>query len=200
MRQFLAAVSVVLVISACGNDATVESIAAEASSTSDIEVIEPPQLDFSSPDRSVRTYWQVQDYARQAQEAVRVVAMTAPEYALIQELELAVVAGDARRAREMPYREINEMAREIVEVQQQTDTRAVVIARLRNISPIPEGSLVTARSAELRRDGEVVRYIVEQFADGWKVVQAESKLLPNAPDWMKHFSPDDLYVPTHIAP
>jgi hypothetical protein len=61
--------------------------------------------------------------------------------------------------------------RQIEKVQQESETRAVVLARVKNVTPIPPGAQPSEFEKELRDQGFYFRYVVERTEGGWKVAR-----------------------------
>ena len=121
----------------------------------------------------------------------------------IVEQERTLLGGDAleyaRRLREKPLT-AHSQSYEIVEVKQETESRATIVAKLRNTTPIDSGTVVDQSDRKRRRDGETVRYVVERDSTGWRLVQAYKRLYEGDTEWRPQWRPDETYVPTHVSP
>jgi hypothetical protein len=62
-------------------------------------------------------------------------------------------------------------AREILKVQNESETRAIVFAVIKNTTPPSSGAQPTEFDKRLREDGIRFRYVVEKTDKGWKVSQ-----------------------------
>jgi hypothetical protein len=161
----------------------------------------PETLDTSSPDRAVRSYWLVWD-ALQLDDTsfAGAQALRSERVALVDSAWRRVLDGAAWAEQSEPIDlTISRYDREIVEVKAESETRAIVIARIRNATPIRAGYTLSETEAGERRDGETVRYVTERFAGGWRVVQAQRKLWSGA-DWTDVFTPGAYRAPTYVMP
>lgn len=62
-------------------------------------------------------------------------------------------------------------SKEILEVKIESETRAIVLARIKNITPIPEGYKLDGDELKSRDIGEKYKYLLEKDSQGWKVIQ-----------------------------
>ena len=90
------------------------------------------------------------------------------------------------------------MEREIVAVQVETETRAVVIAKIRATTPVPSGVTLTERESSQRRDGFPYKYVLEKAKDGWKIEQIYTKDIISS-DWEPMFKENPRqYVASYV--
>jgi len=67
------------------------------------------------------------------------------------------------------YRE--DKQRDIESVKQETESRAVALVRIRNVSPIPEGAKPDSWQIKLRERGQMFRYVIEKEGPDWKIAE-----------------------------
>lgn len=91
------------------------------------------------------------------------------------------------------------LSREILEVKQETETRAVVLVRIRNVAPVPENAVWTDYDRQARRDGDLYRYILERASNGWRVSQIKAKRSYDD-TWSDQYRPERVSVPTFTIP
>lgn len=159
-------------------------------------------LDLSTPDRALRSYWHIRAMA----DTIGAPAdTTAPRFQNWQRADTVlarVYGGDAlaeyRRAREPATRQ--SYTREILAVEPESDTRATVLARIRNVTPVPAGAVADEFAARRRAEGDVYRYVFERDSAGWKLVQVLTKSYPGDMTWQAYFKAEDLTVPTWTYP
>src|SRR5690606_23837233 len=77
--------------------------------------------------------------------------------------------------------------RQVIDVEEQSASRAVVTARIWNISPVPPEVAMSEADHHRRDEGDIYRYIFDQDQDGWKLVQIEYRLYPGATGWVERF-------------
>ena len=85
-------------------------------------------------------------------------------------------------------------SREITEVKTESETRALVFAKYKNISQIPKGSVPTERDEKIRSEGYQLKYVLEKEVDGWKISKIYqesylSKLMDKELTWDEKFIP-----------
>lgn len=86
---------------------------------------------------------------------------------------------DARNRAVVPALQIPEyepfapqrFSRDIVSVSTETESRAVVIAVIRNATPVPEGAEPSKYDEDARRNGDTYRYVLERSSNEWKVAE-----------------------------
>jgi hypothetical protein len=144
------------------------------------------------------------DYAATRSYASTETLIADSGFAEDQRFYLTVLGGDAKQETEENIENDGErqtFRREIITVKQETDTRAVVEARLYNTTPLPAGIEMDTYDTKRRRDGIPVRYILEKDAQGWKIVQAKTTLLDDGEgEWKNYFTPGRKFVPTYVRP
>ncbi len=128
----------------------------------------PPGIDLSTPDKALKSYWAVLDWG------LSPTSMPTPEQLAamkrISDTFNRVVGPEmARPARVERDQEVFE--RDIMQVSVETASRAVILARVRNVSPIPDGVEATARDLKKREDGDPYRYVIEKIGDDWRVTE-----------------------------
>lgn len=129
------------------------------------------EIDTSSPDNALKSWWRVLDHREQvtSAECAKRNIQSTPEYFPLFE---RVAQGSPLRqytAMEREYCTPETFEREIQEVKTESETRAVVFAKIRNITPIPAGTDPSPEDRKNRADGYRYRYLLEKSAQGWKV-------------------------------
>lgn len=139
-------------------------------------VAELPSLtiDTSTPEKALKSYWEAKDGLRRAYETIRA-ARVSEEEALAARIGFdprKFMTGE-RLANQLHKKPsvFTEYGREILEVKQDTDSRVTFIVRVRNITPAPEGAVVTDSDMKRREEGEKLRYLLEKEDGAWKVSQ-----------------------------
>ncbi len=132
------------------------------------------QVDLSSPDRAIKTLFAMQDRAsvvehnRQVEEQAN-----AEKNRKTLESTLVLFDGLAKRyleAEVTPAKPILEtVAREILKVETETETRAIVLVSATNTTPLPPGEVLDEYDKKWRTEGFKYRYIMTKAADGWKI-------------------------------
>mgnify|MGYP000157851375 CR=1 FL=1 len=159
-RQLAACVVSALVVG-CGGGGT--STASTPAATPSL----PASVDASTPDQALRAYWQAKDAESQVflqhLKDYRSSAVAAPVLARLTQLT------DERLFWRLP--EPERFQRDILEVKVETPTRAVVLALIKNTTPIPEGAEVTDYARSERENGGRVKYVLSGDGKAWKVAE-----------------------------
>jgi hypothetical protein len=78
------------------------------------------------------------------------------------------------------------LERRIVSNTQESPHRAVIVANIRNVTPVPKGAKPSAALVRQRKKGEDFRYVLALDASQWKVLEV----------WSLSMGPRLLYVPS----
>jgi hypothetical protein len=193
-------------LSACGGGGSAADGAAKADSVPSVRSRPLPDsafaVDLSTPDRALRTYWHIKSMADTIRAPADTTEARYHDWRRADTVLARVYGGEAlgeyRRTREPqpPQRYV----REILAVEPETETRATVLARIRNVTPVPPGATPDEYSARRRAEGDVYRYVFEREPDGWKLVQVLTKSYPGDMTWHAYFQAQDLTVPTWTYP
>jgi hypothetical protein len=81
-------------------------------------------------------------------------------------------------------------SREIVEVKVESDTRAIVLAKIKATTPIPSGATPDADDLKKREEGFPYKYLLEKVGSEWKIAQIYSYASYKDNHW------DPLYTET----
>lgn len=75
--------------------------------------------------------------------------------------------------------------REILEVKTESETRAIIFAKVFNATPVPEGAEPDEYEKKFRKDGFKFKYLIEKSSEGWKVSQVYEfdKYSTNGESW-----------------
>jgi len=127
-----------------------------------------PEIDTTTPDRALKSYWAVGDWIRAKQLEKYDAATKAAERKLIERVTAGMVQKN-RMDRDRPFQLFD---RQIDEVKVETDSRAVAIVTIRNVTPIPSGPVdQDARTLGIRVSGERYKYVLEKTPSGWGVAE-----------------------------
>lgn len=61
--------------------------------------------------------------------------------------------------------------RDIQEVKLESETRAVIFVKVKNVTPVPAGADPDEYDKQYRKNGFRFKYLVEKTSEGWKVSQ-----------------------------
>jgi hypothetical protein len=129
-------------------------------------------VDLRTPEAALQSYWRMQD----ALDSVAAGIVTGPPerdpFAAVRRAYEQTVAGRAREVLASPFVR-QTYAREVEAVDMAGPTRALVMAVIRNTTPLPAGTSLTVEQNELRTDGQQFRYVLEHDGDAWRITQIQ---------------------------
>lgn len=188
-----------LALSIAGCSQNQDSATAKAPTPSEVPKL---VVDASTPDRALKSYWQVKDAVRKLGHDWNVTAISdfqrLKSKARIDNKKLMtsdVLAAHQEYDRPAQVQlKFIDYSREILEIKQDTESRATALVKVRNSTPISAAISLSDSDKKQRAEGEKFRYVLEKEEDGWKVAQVykyvtyRSSLNGNEP-WEKVFSP-----------
>ncbi|MFZ6721719.1 hypothetical protein [Undibacterium sp. Ji49W] len=135
--------------------------------------VETVQLDMSTPDRALKSYWQVRDQIRTKDTLLQNARL---QESIDQQKQLPDVATSALTANWKSKLWTPEtFTRDIMEVKLESESRAIIIVNMKNSTPIPAGAEIEKIEENYRRNGENYRYVLEKDQQGWKVAEIWEK-------------------------
>ena len=145
-------------------------------------------LDLSTPDKALKSYWAVRDSVRSKQ--VELFAQNKEVYQSAAAQMSEVADGVLAKSFSFDIIPLEIFSRDLLDVKVESESRAVIIAVIKNSTPIPAGAEMSEFDEERRRDGERYRYILEKNQTGWRVSEVwEWSTYPS--DAWKKIKPDD---------
>jgi hypothetical protein len=165
----------------------------------------PPPIfvDTSTPDRALKTIWAIQDQeTRQrcqlAKDAIS--HPTSPNFLLLTghfshpELFTGAIdrsQADAAKSETRDCVEGGAFRREINDIHQETESRAVAAVTIWNILPIPPGAKEYAWEKTEREDGNKYKYVFTKVGPNWRLddVLVSSSLVPEFKSYYSDPSP-----------
>lgn len=194
--KYIPAVLATLLIAGCqqSHDASTAKTAVSPPSLPTSALV----IDVSTPDRALKSYWQAKDAYRKAE-----FDWSAAQVPEVQKLKSKIgydaaklMAGDvlsAHQEMDKPGRsQFEEFSREIVDIKQDTESRATAMVRVKNSTPVPDGVVVSDSDKKQREEGEQLKYILEKDSGGWKIAQvyqySKTNIILHQEPWQKVFS------------
>lgn len=151
----------------------------------------PVTIDLSSPDRTLKTHFAFQD--RNFRLAYQELLEPPKEGSKHRVKQAAVLFDGAAKnyaerilldkpSTDTPV--LEQYERDIRKIENETETRAVAIVWMRNITPIPVGAEPTNFDKERRSEGSEYKFVLGKTSEGWKIEDIqEFDLAP--PDYSK---------------
>lgn len=155
-----------------------------------------PEVSTESPDAVVRSYWALQDWLEKHGIKHMTFSVDSGYDAWMDARKSIsggefgeVIASEEAEARDPfkvdPEAIVRIQQRDILEVKNESETRALVLAKIKNITPLPRGYELNRYSLEKREYGVDVRYVVEKIKGEWRLTQAWYRDSADAESWTK---------------
>lgn len=157
--RFLIALPVALILAGCLQKE-------EAPSTK----IPPPVIDTSTPDRAIKSYWAFKDWEIAVSAANSEKFLASDIGKQRNDLYPQLVSQDIVKSTAPRFRK-DTIERNIREVKTETESRAVIIVNLRNITPLQPEDSPDKWDLERREKGDLIRYVLEKVGSAWKVAE-----------------------------
>lgn len=170
MRRLIAVAAVSVVLVGCQDDVgTTKNNSVAVKEVAKAEESEPPPpIEVTSPDQALKSYWAVLDWRARVSDQQNKATLQSKLTASMDETYAKVATPAIYERRSYT---LSTFDREIVEAKVETDTRATILATIKNSTPIPAGADVTDRDRERREQGDRFRYVLERNQDGWRVAE-----------------------------
>jgi hypothetical protein len=193
MRKALAILPLCLSLAACDKASSVFGTGSQPQAPA-ATVGYDFEINTTSPDQALKTWWRYLD-TKEAMEYARCQSFVRKD---VDEFDVAGVSTGAveqsvNSSRAVCWRSLYD--REILQVKQETDTRAIAFAKITNATP--SSSTGTSDQQRARKMGAHFKYLIEKTEGGWKIAQVyrhdESNVLSGDDEWEKQYTP---YVET----
>lgn len=174
-KQKLIAITFSLFIVGCNESTTQMVNKAEVVEKKEINQPLQPKVDLQSPDNAVKSWWRTIDAYTDSYHQLCLKGQKESDAVYKKNVELfkRVWSEELQNTLDENSKPctFDVYGREITLVKTESDTRALVFATVKNISPIPPGADAGQNLAEWRSKGEKFKYLVEKSSDGWRVAQ-----------------------------
>jgi hypothetical protein len=149
---------------------------------------QPPAADLDTPEGALRSYWSLLDWREQA---LRERGPVDPTEAAYHRQMMEITAGRTRQFYQsvrsvVEARRRTKLERRIISHMQESAHRAVIVANIRNVTPVPKGAKPSPALVRQRKNGEDFRYVLALDGTQWKVLEV----------WSLSMGPRLLYVPS----
>ncbi|MBH3409857.1 hypothetical protein [Pseudomonas putida] len=194
MRKALALLPLCFVLTACDKVSSTFSTGAPSKAPA-ATVSYDFEVNTTSPDQALKTWWRYLD----TKSAISLARCEAYARDHADDFNVAKVAmGEIEQSlnsrKSICARSIYE--REILEVKQETGTRAVALVKITNATP--SSASRTLEDEKRRNRGERFKYLIENTGEGWKVSQVyqydDTSRYTGGSDWPKQYTP---YIETY---
>ncbi len=177
-------VSSALITVGCGGNKEEKSKPDITPTSAVAEGAAPVEIDMTTPDRALKSYWKVQDQIRAAYFEHDKAQLSA--YHRIQAPAERVMTGAAFNGIKLKPVEFSTFIRDIIDVNVESESRAVIIASIKNSTPIPAGAELSKYDEKSRNEGEKYKYVLEKSPPGWQIAEIwDFKTYTTPPDWSR---------------
>lgn len=157
-----------VILGGCGNHSEGNKTSAAETNAS---LSTPPTLDISTPDRAVKSSWAVVDWKRTIERTAGAKYSKSAEFVAVASAA-AKVNSKAITDANAPGPDVVELyGRDIVQAIIETESRATVIAQIKNVTPIAASVVLDKYQQTTRDEGDRIKYVLEKDQDGWKVAE-----------------------------
>lgn len=168
-KLLLVPVLAALLLVGCGNQAN-NNAAPVAKTEQAADVPPPPVIDTTTPDKAVKSLWTTIDWSKAIAQAKGVRQPTAEEVTLKKlEAQLSVPAIASPKAEKI---QVQQYSRDILKADVETESRAIVLAQIKNITPLPSDAVLSQYQAKAREQGTRVKYVLEKNGGVWQIAEA----------------------------
>lgn len=140
--------------------------------TTDISVSDSkrPALDISTPESTLKSYWAFKEWynAKRLSE----IRQKFEEYSQKEELDsmIPLTTGDMKRY----FKSFKPMSPTVLERNIQgifmaSPSRAIITVIIKNVTPVPDGTVPSPLDIEERKNGHEFRYVLLKESDGWRI-------------------------------
>jgi hypothetical protein len=132
-----------------------------------------PVADIRTPEAALRSYWEVLDW----NDAVRRSRPADPHEAEYNRLMIQLTAGATRKFYEsigtlIAANRRTQLERKILTTTPESPQRTIIVANVRNVTPIPPGMKPPSPFVQqLREKGENFRYVLALEGSEWRIVE-----------------------------
>lgn len=127
---------------------------------------------MQSPDQAVKTWWRFYDI-NHAHNVESCLSRHRNNLSGPLKYVAQIAQGDVLRTL-IPVTSlcrVSTYARDIQEVKTESETRAVVFANIKDVSPVPDGAEPDENDKKYRANGFRYKYVLEKTSAGWKISQ-----------------------------
>lgn len=191
MKQLVVVGAITMALSGCFDKGAADDGLAKA-----INAVNAIEVANNSPDIAVKSWWRVKDSSAVVDGEIckNNLKLASPYFERLTQLSTDDFSTEGRC-------DVKPTAfdRQITKVDVQSDTRAVVTAQIKNVSPPEEGAILDDDDKKAKETGEPFQYVLERrdTKSGWKISKI-SNFPSYARDWQevykKHEPSTNRYV------
>jgi hypothetical protein len=184
LRNILAIIPSLFLAVACGANNSQQVKPNLKSTEVPAQVPTHVELDLTTPDRALKSYWKIQDKIR-AEHFLNYTAQL-PTFHRIQASAEKVMTRTAFDDVKEKSGRLESFNRNIIDVKVESESRAVIITSIKNSTPVPVGAELSKFEEQSRSEGDKYKYVLEKHPPGWQVAEIwDFKTYSTPPSWSK---------------
>lgn len=162
------------------------------------------RIENGSPDKAVKSWWLLRDLVAEESLQFCQLATEQEQKSPARKFLSDIADGTALKRLTEKQHECTPtiLSRDIKTVQVETETRAIVIANIKDVSPIPAGGVPDEHDQKYRANGFNYKYLLEKGTGGWKIAQIyeQDRYSTGGGDpWKAVFEENTkIYVPAYL--
>lgn len=160
------------------------------------------RIENGSPDKAVKSWWLLRDLVAEESLQFCQLATEQEQKSPARKFLSDITDGTAlKRLSEKQHCTTTILSRDIKAVQVETETRAIVIANIKDVSPIPAGGVPDEHDQKNRANGFNYKYLLEKGTGGWKIAQIyeQESYSAGGDPWKPVFEESTkIYVPAYL--
>lgn len=165
-RWFVTSVATaVFLLAGCNEQATTTS-----KNTVQKQAIPVPVMDTSTPDRAVKSHWALKDYVLANSREVEQRFMETDQFKGIAQMFRQVNSPQIADDLASPT-PAYQYSRDITQAKVETESRAVVFAVVKNVTPLPTDAVLSRSQTESREKGKTIKYVLEKDQSSWRITE-----------------------------
>lgn len=165
MQRLIVVSAIAMALAGC-----FEKKATDDSLSKAIDSVTRAEVGNNSPDVAVKSWWRAKDAGTLLQFEIckNNLKLASPYFEKLSELSTDELYKERSCGTTTPS-----FDRQITKVEVQSDTRAVVIAQIRNVTPPEDGAFLDSDDKKAKEAGEPFQYVLERkdTQSGWKIAQ-----------------------------
>jgi len=127
-----------------------------------------PEVDTSTPDRALKSMWAISDWRDSFLLGEAQKIEQSDEAKSWRQLSAKVNTKSVADGLSRPEI-LDKYSRDILQATVETESRAVIVAHIKNATPLPADAQLSKSQQSTREKGERVKYVLEKEKDSWKI-------------------------------
>lgn len=131
----------------------------------------PPTLNLSSPEKTLASYWAVKDWHEKAILAEALAEKNTAHSVFMKEMEELTEGETKKYFSNFQPGPLTILSRKVISKVEESAFRVIIVANVKNVTPIPAGVSPAASDVARREAGQDFKYILEKKNDEWRILE-----------------------------